>query len=113
MGLYSCGLDATVFIVFIVDSLNRVWHGVDQTIKPIEKKIWLLDPISSDRVAVMVVVASRHAIQDQLCLALLCGLDCVRAIQGQLSLEGHIPQIKTLALIGNRGRKPVSHMSKQ
>ena len=79
MGLYSCRLDATVIIV---DSPNQVWHGVDQTIKPIEKKIWLLDPISSDHVAVTVVVASRHAIQDQLCLALLCGLDCVHSRQG-------------------------------
>ena len=69
--LQLCGLDATVFIVFIVDSPNRVWHGVGQTIKPIEKKIWLLDPISSDRVAVTVVVTSRHAERISCGLALL------------------------------------------
>ena len=65
----------------------------DQTNKPIEKKIWLFDPISSDRVAVMAVVASRHAIQDQLlCLALQCGLDFVRAMQDPAIMDGHKPR---------------------
>ena len=44
-------------------------------------------------VAVMAVVASRHAIQDQLlCLALQCGLDFVRAMQDPAIMDGHKPR---------------------
>ena len=92
--LQLCGLNATVSIVFIVDSPNRVcMDWIKQTNVLKRRKIWLSDQIRSDRVAVMAVVASRHAIQDQLlCLALQCGLDCVRAMQAPAILDGHTPQ---------------------
>ena len=77
----------------------------------LKRRSGLLDPISSDRMAVMVVVTSNQgSAVPKPCYAVwtVCALYRV-SYPGS---KGHIPQIKTFALIGNRGRKRVSHMSK-
>ena len=53
--------DFTQTAIMFLLSLNRVWRTVDNAIERIKQKILVAYPIGCDRVAVAVVVTSRHA----------------------------------------------------